>query len=300
MSTKKSPALGKGLEALLGAGVNIDSNNKTGVKTHSVTAEIAYLDLKDIVPNPDQPRKEFNEETLQELCQSIKEHGVITPITVNKHGDKYTIIAGERRYRASKMAGLDRIPAYIRIVTVQETMEMSLIENIQREDLNSIEIALSLQALLEQSQLSQEQLGKKIGKTNSTISNYIRLLKLPAEVQLALRNDTISMGHARCIISVSDEAKQVELVRRIIAEGLSVRQVETIVARLKQENAPKIATKRKTNLLPETHSSVQSSLSQRLSANVLITRTQRGKGTISIPFTNDKDFERICALLDKQ
>lgn len=300
MSTKKTAALGKGLEALLG-NINVAKNDSLAEgKTNTVTAEIAYIPLSEITPNPDQPRKDFNEQALEELAQSIKEHGVITPITVNKKDGKYTIIAGERRYRACKMVGLEKIPAYIRIVTLQETMEMSLIENIQREDLNSIEIALSLQALLQETHLSQEELSQKLGKSRGTISNYIRLLKLPAEVQLALRNDEITMGHARSIITIENENKQIEIVREIIEKDLSVRQVENIATRLKQEKLSEKVLKRKfsTNL-PQTHIEFKNTLAQKLSTDVDIKRSQRGKGCINIAFSNDKEFERIIALLQK-
>lgn len=300
MSTKKTAALGKGLEALLG-NINVAKNDSLATgKTNTVTAEIAYIPLSEITPNPDQPRKDFNEQALEELAQSIKEHGVITPITVNKKEGKYTIIAGERRYRACKMAGLEKIPAYIRIVTLQETMEMSLIENIQREDLNSIEIALSLQALLQETHLSQEELSQKLGKSRGTISNYIRLLKLPAEVQLALRNDKITMGHARSIITIEDENKQIEIVREIIEKDLSVRQVENIATKLKQENLSEKALKRKLSTnLPQTYIEFKNTLAQKLSTDVDIKRSIRGKGSINIAFSNDKEFERIVALLQK-
>lgn len=294
MATKKTPALGKGLEALLG---NTNTEDLVNHKTNTITAEIAYIPLKDIETNPNQPRKEFSEDTLEELAQSIREHGVIVPITVNKNKDKYIIIAGERRYRAAKKAGLNKIPAYIRIVTEQETMEMALIENIQRDDLNSIEIALSLNALLQASSLSPEQLGKKIGKSRSTIANYIRLLSLPAEIQLAIRNDEISMGHARALINVDSNEEQIQIVKEIISKNLSVRQVEAMVSKLK---TPKQTTDKKTKNkpLPEFHNDFQKAFSQRLSTPIEVKRSQRGKGMITIPFSNDKDFERIVALLE--
>jgi ParB family chromosome partitioning protein len=293
MSTKKSPALGKGLEALLG---NTKTDNIVNHNTNTITAEIAYIPLSEIETNPNQPRKDFSEETLGELAQSIKEHGVIVPITVNKNDSgKYVIIAGERRYRAAKIAGLNRIPAYIRIVTQQETMEMALIENIQRDDLNSLEIALSLQALLQESSLSAEQLGKKIGKSRSTIANFIRLLDLPAEIQLAIRNDEITMGHARALINIESDEEQLRIVKEIINKNLSVRQVEAMVSKMK---APKTSNKKTKKPLPEFHHDFQQSLSKRLSSPIDITRSQRGKGMITIPFSNDKDFERIVALLE--
>ncbi|MBP3254209.1 MAG: ParB/RepB/Spo0J family partition protein [Bacteroidales bacterium] len=294
MAKQKSPALGKGLEALLG---NIEQNPVVRHKmTSEVNAEIANISLKDIEPNPDQPRKEFNQQAMEELAQSIKEQGVIVPITVNKHGDKYRIIAGERRYRASKMAGLEQIPVYIRIVTDQSAMQMALIENIQREDLNAIEIALSLKALLEQSGLTQEELGNKIGKSRSAIANYVRLLNLPAEVQLSIRNDEISMGHARAIINIDNEKDQIFILRKIIKDNLSVRQVEALV---KHYKSPQNETKPKEERpLPEMHSTFQKSLSLHLDTQIQIKRSKRGKGTITISFRNDKEFERIVELLN--
>ena len=241
MAIKKTPALGKGLEALLG---NIDTKDSKNKNISSVTAELCYIPIDKIEPNPNQPRKEFDQTALEELAQSIKESGVIVPITVKKEENKYILIAGERRYRASKIAGLKEIPAYIKIATKQEVMEMALVENIQREDLNAIEIALSLKALIEECNITQEKMSERIGKSRSTITNHLRLLKLPAEVQLALRNNKISMGHARSLIGLEDEQAQISLVKDIIEKDLSVRQVEQIVNRLKEEEKPQ--TKNKT------------------------------------------------------
>lgn len=298
MDKKNTSALGKGLEALLG---NIEKNPVVQTKLATeVNAEIALIKLEDIETNPDQPRREFNEKAMQELAQSIKQHGVIVPITVNKRGNRYQIIAGERRFRASKMAGLDKIPAYIRVVTEQTSMQMALIENIQREDLNAIEIALSLKALLDVTKLTTQQLSERLGKSRSSVSNYIRLLNLPAEVQLALRNDEISMGHARSLITLCSQEEQIDIVRQIIAKGLSVRQVESIVKQMKQPvNKPVKSAKQKNSLLPKEHQAFKENLSSLLDTEINIKRSQRGKGSITINFKNDDDFARIIALLNK-
>lgn len=294
MAKTKSPALGKGLEALLGD-IEKKSVVKDNVKTE-VTAEIANIPIKEVITNPDQPRKDFDAKTLIELSQSIRENGVIVPITVNKQGDKYIIIAGERRFRAAKMIGLKEIPAYIRVVTEAQQMQMALIENIQREDLNAIEIALSLQALLDQTGYSKEQLGKKLGKSRASISNYVRLLQLPAEIQIGIRKDSLTMGHARALINIEDEKQQLELARKIINEGLSVREVEMYSSKIK-ENTTKTPKSKKIQL-PDNYNSFLDSIIKRLNTPIQIRRSQRGKGTITITFKNDKEFERIALLLD--
>ena len=295
MAIKKNPALGKGLEALLG---NIDTKTSTDKNISSVTAELCYIPIDKILPNPDQPRKEFDQTALEELAQSIKESGVIVPITVKKENDKYFLIAGERRFRASKIAGLKEIPAYIKIATKQEVMEMALVENIQREDLNAIEIALSLKALIEECNITQEKMSERIGKSRSTITNHLRLLKLPADVQLALRNNKISMGHARSLIGIEDEQTQISIVKDIIEKDLSVRQVEQIVNRLKSEEKPQTKNNTKKKSLPEFHNTKKESLIKKLDTQIEITRSQRGKGAITISFKNDEDFQRIISLLE--
>jgi ParB family chromosome partitioning protein len=295
MAIKKTPALGKGLEALLG---NIDTKTSTDKNISSVTAELCYIPIDKILPNPDQPRKEFDQTALEELAQSIKESGVIVPITVKKENDKYFLIAGERRFRASKIAGLKEIPAYIKIATKQEVMEMALVENIQREDLNAIEIALSLKALIEECNITQEKMSERIGKSRSTITNHLRLLKLPADVQLALRNNKISMGHARSLIGIEDEQTQISIVKDIIEKDLSVRQVEQIVNRLKSEEKPQTKNSTKKKSLPEFHNTKKENLIKKLDTQIEITRSQRGKGAITISFKNDEDFQRIISLLE--
>ena len=204
----------------------------------------------------------------------------------------------ERRFRASKIAGLKEIPAYIKIATKQEVMEMALVENIQREDLNAIEIALSLKALIEECNITQEKMSERIGKSRSTITNHLRLLKLPADVQLALRNNKISMGHARSLIGIEDEQTQISIVKDIIEKDLSVRQVEQIVNRLKSEEKPQTKNNTKKKSLPEFHNTKKENLIKKLDTQIEITRSQRGKGAITISFKNDEDFQRIISLLE--
>lgn len=291
MAAKKTSALGKGLEALLGGTPVSRNDNNIG----TLAAELSYIPLGKIKPNPEQPRKEFDKQALEELTQSVKENGVIVPITVMKENGEYVLIAGERRYRAAKAAGLTEIPAYIRIATKKEVMEMALVENIQREDLNAIEIALALKGLIEECNLTQEQMSERIGKNRSTITNYLRLLKLPAEVQLAIRNNQISMGHARCLVNLESDSEQVEMMKRIIEKGLSVRQVEDLA---KQSREKQQQGQSKKKQLPDFHLARREALSAKLDTEIEISRSQRGKGKITIAFKNDKDFERIIALLE--
>ncbi|MDR1846529.1 MAG: ParB/RepB/Spo0J family partition protein [Bacteroidales bacterium] len=289
----KKVVLGRGLGALL---QNAEGQELTN-NTKSIAAEIANIAISEIEPNPNQPRTEFDETALKELAQSIKQYGIIVPVTVNKIGGKYQLIAGERRYRAAKMAGLKEIPAYIRIVTKHEIIEMALVENIQRENLNPIETALTLQALIEECNLTQEQMSERIGKNRSTIANFLRLLKLPAEIQLNLRNRVISMGHARALISIEKQEEQLRLMKLIIEKDLSVRQVEAMVNGIKAPKIQKEPTKEKKEL-PEFHTDFKKSISSKLGTTVDITRSQRGKGHIVIPFSNDEDFQRIVAIIE--
>ncbi len=296
MNAKKQ-ALGRGLSALLSApDTDIVSRDSRGT---TVVGAIAQIKLTQIEANPFQPRTEFEEIALQELCDSIKVHGIIQPITVRKiNADKYQLISGERRFRASKMAGLTEIPAYIRIATDVQMLEMALVENIQRENLNSIEVALSYQALMDECNLTQEQLSEKVGKNRSTITNYLRLLKLPAEVQLDIRDEKISMGHARAIINIDTPEKQIDIVRQIIEKDLSVREVETLVREMNV--SPVIKQKIKKNAtLPIPHQSFSNFYAQKLNTKIEVKRNKKGKGSILIHFSSDKDFERILAELEK-
>ena len=287
---KKSTGLGRGLGSIL---PDVDINVAMGKA--NLTTSIANIELADIEANPFQPRKEFDQEALEELAQSIRQQGVITPITVRQMPDgKYQLIAGERRLRASQMAGLKEIPAYIRIATDTQMMEMALVENIQRENLNAMEIAFSYNALIEECQLTHEQLSEKVGKNRSTITNYLRLLNLPSETQIALSSDQISMAHARCLVNVEDTETHLAILHDIINKQLSVRQTEQMV---KELTATKPTPVHKKNDLPEIHAASRSSLKQYLQSEVDIKRSRRGKGTLTIHFNSDRDFERIVRLI---
>ncbi|MDR0790797.1 MAG: ParB/RepB/Spo0J family partition protein [Bacteroidales bacterium] len=290
----KKVALGRGLGALL---QNMEGQELTN-NTKSIAAEIANVPIDAIEPNPNQPRTEFDENTLKELAQSIKQYGIIVPVTVNKIGGRYQLIAGERRYRAAKLAGLKEIPAYIRIVTKHEIMEMALVENIQRQDLNPIETSLTLQALIDECNFTQEQMSERIGKSRSTITNFLRLLKLPAEVQLNLRNGIITMGHARALIGLEKQEQQLQIMKSIIEKDLSVRQVEAMVNHIKNPQLQKKTPAKPKKKLPEFHTDFKKSISSKLGSSVDITRSIRGKGSIVIPFSDDKDFERIVAIIE--
>lgn len=290
---KKSSGLGRGLGSIL-PDVDIDA----AMGKPNLTTSITTIPLDSIEANPFQPRKEFDEEALNELSQSIRQQGVITPITVRQMPDgKYQLIAGERRVRASQLAGLKEIPAYIRIATDTQMMEMALVENIQRENLNAMEIAFSYNALIEECQLTHEQLSEKVGKNRSTITNYLRLLNLPSETQLALSTEQITMAHARCLVNIEDPEQHLALLHDIINRQLSVRQTEQLV---KEFTKPKPAPPaRKKDDLPELHAASRSSLKQYLQSEVDIKRSRRGKGTVTIHFNNDRDFERIMNLINK-
>ena len=291
MASKKTLIPGRGLDAILG---NIDVEAINGPAS-DVTAAISMVAIDDIETNPFQPRKEFDDTSLEELAQSIREQGIITPITVRRMPDgKYQLIAGERRFRASQLAGLTELPAYIRVATDGQMMEMALVENIQRENLNAMEIALSYNALIEECQLTHEQLSQRVGKDRSTITNYLRLLNLPAETQLALSTGQISMAHARALINVDDPERHLAILHDIVNRHLSVHQTEQLVKANKQPAKQSVASKPE---LPTTHSAAQSQLRQTLQSDVEIKRSRRGKGTLTIHFNNDDDFDRIMKLI---
>ncbi len=295
MSAKKT-ALGRGLGALL-QNVESPAEEIKELKTMgSVAAGIDFIPIDQIETNPFQPRKEFDEEALSELAESIKEQGIITPVTVRKvTNNRYQLIAGERRLRASKALNLKEIPAYIRVATDVQVLEMALVENIQRENLNAIEIALSYEALINDCNLTQEKLSQRVGKNRSTITNYLRLLKLPAEIQIALNNEKISMAHARAMINIEDPEKQLYMLHQTIEKDLSVRSVEALVKNL---NNPKIVAKTEKAKLPEHYVAFQNDFSQKIGSSVEIRRNKRGRGVISISFENEKDFERLSGLLN--
>ena len=272
--------------------INMDDIETSG------TSSISEVELSRIVPNPNQPRREFDEASLDELAASIRELGIIQPVSLRQTPDgNYQIIAGERRYRAALRVGLDTIPAYIRTVEDEAVMEMALIENIQREDLNAIEIALSFKTLIEQHNLTQEQLSERIGKKRTTIANYIRLLKLPAEVQIGLRDKQIDMGHARALLAIEDAADQLELYKAIVRDGLSVRKVEELVRAMTSSPQEKKKTSRKA--MRQEYDLLRRHLSDFVGAKVQFSCDERGKGKISIPFKNEEDLERLMALFDK-
>lgn len=289
-ANKKQIGLGRGLGSILP-----DAEIDAAMGKTNLTTSIGSIPVDKIETNPFQPRKEFDSEALEELVASIKQQGVITPITVRRMPDgKYQLVAGERRLRAARMAGLAEIPAYVRIATDAQMMEMALVENIQRENLNAMEIAFSYNALIEECQLTHEQLSEKVGKNRSTITNYLRLLNLPSETQIALSNDMISMAHARCLVNVEDPEQHLAILHDIINKQLSVRQTEQLV---KNYTTHKTTTVRKKDDLPEIHAASRSSLKQYLQSEVEIKRSRRGKGTLTIHFNNDRDFERIIKLI---
>ena len=291
----KKRGLGRGLDAILQSPeTDITSSDISG---NYVAGAVAELNIDFIEANPFQPRTDFDETALNELAESIKIQGVIQPVTVRKMGrDKYQLISGERRLRASKMAGLKTIPVFIRVANDEQMLEMALIENTHREGLNAIEIALSYQRLIEECTITQEQLSEKVGKDRSTVTNFLRLLKLPPEVQVALRDGFISMSQARAIINIDDKAKQLVILKEIIDKDLSVRQVEELVRSLNTKN---IKTKKQKDVLPEAFIFTVDSLSKSLNTKVKINRNSKGKGSLTIDFKNDEDFERLIALINK-
>ncbi|MGN0309708.1 MAG: ParB/RepB/Spo0J family partition protein [Bacteroides sp.] len=285
-------ALGRGLDALF----SMDEVQTGG------SSSISEIELTKIKVNPNQPRREFDPVALQELADSIREIGIIQPITLRKINDEeYQIIAGERRFRASQMAGLERVPSYIRTADDENVLEMALIENIQREDLNSVEIALTYQHLLDQYGLTQERLSERVGKKRTTVANYLRLLKLPAPVQMGLKNKQIDMGHARALLTLDDPKLQVKLYEEIVAQGYSVRRVEELVKALSQgesivSGGKKIAPRQQR--LPEEYNMLKQQLSGFFNTRVQLTCSEQGKGKISIPFANEEELERIMSIFD--
>jgi len=293
----KKPALGRGLGALL---QNADTDitvNSIGKEKGAVVGSVSSIAIKEIETNPFQPRTQFEKEALLELSNSIKELGIIQPVTVRKLGyGKYQLISGERRFRASQIAGLTEIPAFIRIANDQEMLEMALVENIQRQELDAIEIAFSYQKLIEECGLTQEKMSERVGKKRSTVANYLRLLKLPAEIQLSIRTRDISMRHARALVNIDDEKLQVTLSRRITKEGLSVRQVEEIVKESKAETSLALKKNPASNL-SFTQKKIKEDLSKFLTSKVQLQTNSNGKGKLTIPFTSEKELERIVELL---
>ena len=293
----KRPALGRGLGALLQNADTDITTSSIGADNGGVVGSVSSIAIKEIDTNPFQPRTQFEKEALIELSNSIKELGIIQPVTVRKLGyGKYQLISGERRFRASQIAGLTEIPAFIRIANDQEMLEMALVENIQRQELDAIEVAFSYQKLIEECALTQEEMSERVGKKRSTVANYLRLLKLPAEIQLAIRTKDISMGHARALVNISDEIKQTKLSRRIIKEGLSVRQVEELVKESKVETSIMLK-KGGVSDLSFSQQKIKDELIVFLKTNVQLQSNAKGKGKLTIPFTSEKELERIIELL---
>ena len=288
----KKQALGRGLSAL--------------IETEPVAAVgstiFNEIEISKIKPNPNQPRTEFDDEALEELAASIRANGIISPITLRKiSDDNYQIIAGERRYRASKLAGLDKIPAYIRDVDDGQVMEMALIENIQREDLNAIEIALSYNSLVATLNLTQEALAERVGKKRATITNYLRLLKLPAEIQMGLKDKKIDMGHARALVSVENPEQMLAIYAQVLNEGASVRRTEELVRMAATgETLEKAEKKEKQHvIMPEEYDALCKELNEKFNARVKLSYNEKGKGKEVIPFDSDDDLMRLMSLFDK-
>lgn len=292
---KKTSKLGKGLGALLGDAEYSVISPTSAVRIKSDVN--GFIKIEQIEANPFQPRSDFEQASLEELATSIKTYGLIQPVTVREiENGKYQLISGERRLRASIIAGLTEIPAFIRTADDLESIQMALVENIQREDLNAIEIAVSFQRLIEECNLSQEELSAKVGKDRSTIANYLRLLKLSLQAQIAVRDNAITMGHARAMVTLNDDELQNKLVQEIIKNALSVRQTEVLVKKyLAEQGVPK---KKMKVTLPANVTTFKNNFSKKLNSKVSVVKDAAGKGKISIPFASDDDLERIIKLLN--
>jgi ParB family chromosome partitioning protein len=304
MAVKKKydrSVLGRGLDDI-GNGRGLDAliDTHSEVKTEG-SSNLNEIEISHIDPNPNQPRRDFDQEALQELATSIKELGIIQPITLRQmDGGRYQIIAGERRWRASQLAGLTTIPAYIVTVEDESAMEMALVENIQREDLNAIEIALAYQHLAETTGMTQAKISERVGKSRAAVTNYLRLLKLPAQVQMALKNKEIDMGHARALLSIESPSQQIKLFKEVQKQGYSVRRVEEIAQMLKSGEDVKVSKGKLTpkEKLPEEFGMLKERLSQFFKTRVQMTCSAKGKGKISIPFENEEQLEYIMNVLD--
>ncbi len=297
--------LGKGLGALVNDSEEVKKDtpgNPVGDSPAPQTwkSGVGTIPISKIKTNPYQPRTDFDEEALKELSESIMLQGLIQPITVRSNGDStYQLISGERRFRASKMAGLTEIPAYVRTANDQQMLEMALIENIQRENLNAIEVALSFQRMIDECGLKQEQLGERVSKNRTTVTNYLRLLKLPPVIQAAIRDGQLSMGHARAIVGLNEVDKQLYVFREIVKKGLSVRKTEELTKALQNDNLRKTATNRHSGALSFQYQKIEDDLASRFSSRVkLKVSAKKGTGAIEIPFHSEEDLNRILELLD--
>jgi len=287
----KRPTLGRGLSALLEDDKTDVTGSADASQLSKTVGSIAEIEISKIEANPFQPRTKFEEEALQELSQSIKELGIIQPVTVRKLGyDKYQLISGERRFRASQLAGLTQIPAYVRIANDQSMLEMALVENIQRSELDAIEVAISYQRLIEECKLTQEEMSQRVGKKRSTISNYLRLLKLPAEIQNGIRSNQLSMGHARALVNIENPESQLELYRQILEETLSVRKTEELAKGKKESSTSASKAKSPLSVVDKR---IRMNLTDHFSVPVKFQRKDEEKGSITIPFENEEELAKI-------
>ena len=294
---KKKGALGRGLSALLASSETDITSKYAENKFSEAAGSIANIAVERIVANPFQPRMHFEETALKELTESIMEHGIIQPLTVRKVGnDKFQLISGERRFRAAQIAGLTEVPVYIRIANDQSMLEMALIENIQRENLDAIEVGIGYKRLIDECKLTQEQLSERIGKDRTTVTNYLRLLKLPAEIQLGIKDKKISMGHARAIVAITDEKKQIEVYRSIVEQDLSVRQAEALAKQVMRGGPTKPAEPKKIELSYD-QQRFRSDLEIKFRTKVAISKDEKGAGKMLISFKNDEDLNRIMKLM---
>ena len=306
MSKDRKFGLWRGLEALLSDTPNIareqqQRNNNSSITDNPSAAlgSISHIKVNQVEVNPYQPRFEFGEDALKELSESIKLQGLIQPITIRQMGHNlYQLISGERRLRAFKMAGMTEIPAYIRTADDQQMLEMALIENIQRENLNAIEVALSFQRMIDECAINQEELGDRVSKNRSTITNYLRLLKLPPTIQAAIRDNKITMGHARALINVSDPSTQLYIYQEILDKDLSVRKVEDMVRSIKQSGIKPSSKEKKSESISFQYQKIQDDLSSKFATRIKMKVQDGGKGSIEIPFLSDDDLNRILELLD--
>ncbi|MFM8431563.1 MAG: ParB/RepB/Spo0J family partition protein [Bacteroidota bacterium] len=301
-NNQKKSGLGRGLSALLeDSDTDVTSRSSTPASVTGVVGSVTELSLDQIEPNPFQPRTEFTADQLKELAQSISEQGIIQPITVRKMGyDKYQIISGERRFRASKLSGAKTIPAYIRIANDQAMLEMALVENIQRQDLNPIDIGISYKRLIDECSITQDELSERVGKNRTTISNFIRLLKLPPDIQLALRDNKISMGHAKALMGIDDLSNQLLLFKEILEKNLNVRDVESLVSKgggKSRRGGKKSGSPGSSNLSFE-YNKIRNVLTSHFGSQVQLQVAKDGSGRISIPFNDNQDLNRILELLN--
>lgn len=293
----KSRALGKGLSALLESS-DTDITSSRPVKP-VLAGSVSSVLVEQIEVNPFQPRQVFERELLAELAVSIETYGIIQPLTVRKMGyDKFQLISGERRFRAAQMAGLKEVPVFVRIADDQAMLEMALVENIQRHDLDAIEVALSYQRLIEECGLTQEAMAEKVGKKRTTVTNYLRLLRLPAEIQLGLRKNLVSMGHARALVNAGGQDEQLAIFEKIVTENLSVRETEQLLAENKEISAPKKSKSKSSAALSFEQQKLRDDLSEKFGTKIALKLAKQGKGQIVIPFASDDDLARIAEILD--